>query len=199
MEIFKNIGITAVTSVVSIVVLFLLTKLMGSKQVSQMTAFDYIVGITIGSVAAELATDLEEPTQPLTALIIYGFAAFGISVLTSKSIRARGAVTGKPLILLEDGVIFRENLKKARLDLNEFLTYTRMSGYFDLSQVQTAVLEHNGVVSFLPKEPYRHALGHGPEAQAEPCADAVRHGWKAAAEKHRAGRQRGGLGPPDAA
>ena len=83
MEIFKNIGITAVTSVVSIVVLFLLTKLMGSKQVSQMTAFDYIVGITIGSVAAELATDLEEPTQPLTALIIYGFAAFGISVLTS--------------------------------------------------------------------------------------------------------------------
>lgn len=157
MEIFKNIGITAVTSVVSIVVLFLLTKLMGSKQVSQMTAFDYIVGITIGSVAAELATDLEEPTQPLTALIIYGFAAFGISVLTSKSIRARGAVTGKPLILLEDGVIFRENLKKARLDLNEFLTYTRMSGYFDLSQVQTAVLEHNGVVSFLPKEPYRPA------------------------------------------
>lgn len=157
MEILQNIGITIGTSAVSIVVLFLLTKLMGSKQVSQMTAFDYIIGITIGSVAAELATDLEEPTQPLTALIIYGLAAFGISVLTSKSIRARGAVTGRPLILLEDGVIFRENLKKARLDLNEFLTYSRISGYFDLNQVQTAVFEHNGVVSFLPKEPYRPA------------------------------------------
>jgi len=156
-EILQKIGLTAATSAVSIAVLFLMTKLIGNRQMSQMSMFDYITGITIGSVAAELATELEEPVKPLTALIIYGLAAFGIALLTNKSIHVRKVVTGKPLMLLDGGVIYRDNLKKARLDMNEFLTYARMGGFFDLNQVQTAVLEHNGVISFLPKEPYRPA------------------------------------------
>ena len=124
-ELLNQVGMTGLTTLLSIVVIFLLAKLMGTKQVSQMTMFDYVVGITIGSIAAELATELEEPA--------------------------------KPLILLENGVIYRENLKKARLDLNEFLTYCRIGGWFDLNQLQSAVLEHNGVVSFLPKETDRPA------------------------------------------
>ena len=153
----EQIGLTILTTLLSIGVLFLLTKLMGAKQVSQMTMFDYVVGITIGSAAAELATELETPTKPLTALIVYGIVAVCISLLTSKSLKARSVVTGKPLILLEDGVIYRENLKKAKLDLNEFLTYCRIGGWFDLNQLQTAVFEHNGTVSFLPKEADRPA------------------------------------------
>jgi uncharacterized membrane protein YcaP (DUF421 family) len=108
-------------------------------------------------VAAELATELEEPAKPLTALIVYGVSAVVISVLTNKSLKVRSLVTGKPLVLLENGVIYRENLKKARLDLNEFLTFCRIGGWFDLNQLQAAVLEHNGVVSFLPKETDRPA------------------------------------------
>lgn len=157
METLAQVGWTAAAAVGSLVVLFLLAKLMGNKQVSQMTLFDYIIGITIGSIAAELATELEAPAKPLTALIIYGLAATGISLLTSKSIKARSMVTGKPLVLLDNGVIYRENLKKARLDLNEFLTYCRIGGWFDLNQLQSAVLEHNGVVSFLPREKDRPA------------------------------------------
>ena len=148
---------TVGSAVGSLVVLFLLEKLMGNKQVSQMTMFDYVVGITIGSIAAELATELEEPVKPLTALVVYGVVAAGISVLTSKSVKAQSLITGKPLVLLEDGVIYRENLKKARLDLNEFLTYCRIGGWFDLNQLHAAVLEHNGAVSFLPKETDRPA------------------------------------------
>lgn len=157
MEILMQMGQTILTTLLSIVVIFLLAKLMGTKQVSQMTMFDYVVGITIGSVAAELATELEEPVKPLTALILYGLVAVLISILTSKSIRARTMVTGKPLVLLENGVIYRKNLQKARLDLNEFLTYCRIGGWFDLNQLQAAVLEHNGIVSFLPKETDRPA------------------------------------------
>ena len=157
MQLLLQIGLTILTSLLSIVVLFLLAKLMGSKQVSQMTMFDYVVGITIGSIAAELATELEEPLRPLTALIVYGVTAFVISILTNKFLKVRSIVTGKPLVLLENGVIYRENLKKARLDLNEFLTYCRIGGWFDLNQLQSAVLEHNGVVSFLPKEAGRPA------------------------------------------
>lgn len=152
-----QLGQTVLAALLSIVAIFLLTKLMGTKQVSQMTMFDYVVGITIGSIAAELATELKDPVRPLAAMIVYAFTAVGISVLTNKSIRLRTAVTGKPLVLLENGVIYRENLKKARLDLHEFLTYCRIGGWFDLNQLQSAVLEHNGVVSFLPKETERPA------------------------------------------
>lgn len=154
---WEKIGMTALTTLLSIVVLFFLTKLMGAKQVSQMTMFDYAVGITIGSVAAELATDLEDPVDSLTALIIYGLAAFGITLWTEKSLKARRVISGKPIILMENGQIYRDNLKKARMDLSEFLTYCRIEGWFDLNQIQCAVMEHNGVISFLPKETARPA------------------------------------------
>lgn len=157
MEILQDMGGTVLTTLLSIAALFLLTKLMGAKQVSQMTMFDYVTGITIGSAAAELATELEKPHKPLTALVVYALAAVAISLLTSKSLKARAALTGKPLVLLENGVIYRENLKKAKLDLNEFLTYCRAGGWFDLNQLQAAVFEHNGTVSFLPRETERPA------------------------------------------
>ena len=167
METLKEIGLVSLTTVLSLVVLFLLTKLMGARQVSQMTMFDYVEGITIGSVAAELATDLDTPLNSLTALVIYGLAAVGISLWTNRSLKARRILTGKPLVLLEDGVIYRDHLKKARLDLNEFLTFCRIGGWFDLNQLQTAILEHNGIVSILPKETNRPAtpadLGQTPK------------------------------------
>ena len=156
-EILSQAGLTLLTALVSIAVMFLLTKLMGTKQVSQMTMFDYVTGITVGSIAAELATELEEPVKPLTAMVVYGLVAVGISIATCKSLKLRAWITGKPLVLLENGVIYRKNLKKAKLDLSEFLTYCRIGGWFDLSQLQTAVLEHNGTVSFLPKEKDRPA------------------------------------------
>lgn len=157
MEMLLELGQTLLATLGSIAVLFLLTRMMGSRQVSQMTMFDYAIGITFGSIAAELATELETPLRPLAAMVIYGLVAVGIAALTNHSLKARRLMTGKPLVLLEGGVIYRENLKKARLDLSEFLTYCRIGGWFDLNQLQAAVLEHNGVVSFLPKETDRPA------------------------------------------
>ncbi len=166
MQAVWEMGKTALLTLGALAVLFLLTKGMGARQVSQMTVFDYVVGITIGSMAAELATGLEQPLRPLTALVVCGAAAAAISRLTSASIRLRTLVTGRPLVLLEDGVLYRENLKKAKLDLSEFLTYCRISGWFDLAQLHAAVLEHNGAISFLPREGHRPAtpadLGRSP-------------------------------------
>ena len=113
MDILRSLGGTALTTLLSLIVMFLLTKLMGSKQVSQMTLFDYVVGITIGSIAAELATELEDPERPLLAMVLWGLAAWGISVLGNKSLRARAFLSGKPLVLLDQGVIRRDNLKRA--------------------------------------------------------------------------------------
>ena len=153
MEFLQILG----TTLLSLVVLFLLTKLMGNKQISQLTMFDYITGITIGSVAAELATELENPVRPLEAMVIYGLIAMLISYCSSKSNRMRGILGGKPIILLQNGVLNKGKLKQAKLDINEFLTMARLAGFFDLSQVQTAVFEQNGNVSFLPKAQYRPA------------------------------------------
>lgn len=140
-------------SIGSIVVLFLLTKLMGYRQMSELSMFDYINGITIGSIAAEMATSLEESfVEPLTAMVVYGVITTLLSYISSKSIKARKIITGKALILMDKGTIYEKNLSKAKIDINELLTQCRINGYFDISKVQTAILEDNGKISFLPVE-----------------------------------------------
>ncbi len=139
------------TSLASLLVLFLLCKLMGNKQISQLSMFDYIVGISIGSIAAEMATELEQPWYSALAMIIFGLFALLVSILTSKWLWLRRAMTGQPILLMDAGVILRENMKKARFDLSDFLTLCRIQGYFDISDIQTAIMEENGTVSFLPK------------------------------------------------
>ncbi len=119
--------------------------------------FDYITGITIGSIAAELATNLEEFEKPLIAMIVYGLVACCISIVTCKSLALRKFFSGKPVVLYENGKLYEKNLGAAKMDINEFLTQCRVAGYFDLAQLQTAVLETNGQVSFLPLEAERPA------------------------------------------
>lgn len=142
----------ALASLFSLVFMFFLTKLMGYKQVAQMSIFDYVEGITLGSVAAELATELETPWRPALAMAVYGLAGLLISLLTNKSLKARRGINGKPEILMEHGVIHREALKRAKMDVNEFLTACRTAGYFDVNDVEIAVLESNGTVNILPVE-----------------------------------------------
>ena len=145
----------AITAFVSICILFLLTKLMGQKQVSQLSMFDYIVGISIGSIAAELASEIENPEKPLVAMIIFGVFAYIISIITEKSTRTRRLINGAPIILLRRNIIYRDKLKKARLDVNDLLMACREKGYFNLSDIELVLLEHNGTVSILPKETKR--------------------------------------------
>lgn len=142
----------AVLSITSLIVLFILTKLMGNKEMSQLSMFDYIIGITIGSIAAEMATALENDFwQPLLAMIIYALASIVISFTSYKSLKARRFIYGSTLILLDNGELYFKNFKKGKLDLDEFLMLCRINGYFNLSDIQTALLENNGKISFIPK------------------------------------------------
>lgn len=145
----------AFISVISVITLFLLTKLMGNKQISQLSMFDYIIGISIGSIAAEFATELENPERTLVAMIIYAVSAYLVSLVTGKSTHMRKIIIGKPLILFDKGKLYRENFKKAKIDISDFLTHCRNQGYFDLSQMHTAVFEYNGSISILPTEANR--------------------------------------------
>ncbi len=147
-----------ILSLVSIVTLFILSKLMGNKEMSQLSMFDYIIGITIGSIAAELSTALEDNfIEPLIAMIVYALASIIISILSNKSIKIRRFFTGTSLVLLDNGKLYRRNFTKAKLDINEFLMQCRTNGYFHLSDIQTAILEANGKISFLPTSEKRPA------------------------------------------
>lgn len=153
MEIVKVL----LTSVLSVGALFAMAKIMGHKQMSQLDFFDYISGITIGSIAAELATELEEPLRPLIAIAVYGAVAVLLSKITSLFPKSRKFINGTPTILMNNGKLYRENLKKAKLDLSEFMVMCRQQGYFDLNDIQTAVFEFNGRLSILPVSKKRPA------------------------------------------
>lgn len=143
------------TAVLSFVTLFLTAKYMGHKQISQLDFFDYIAGITIGSIAAEMATELEEPWKPFVAMIIYGGATLLLSIISIKFPRTRKYLNGTPTILMDNGKLYRENLKKAKLDLSEFMVMCRQQGYFDLTNIQTAIFEYNGKLTILPQSAQR--------------------------------------------
>ncbi len=137
------------TSLLSIVSIFVLTKLIGQRQVSQMTIFDYINGITVGSVAAELATEIEDPIKPLISMLIFGVFGVAVNLMISKCPRVRRFINGDPIIIFEDGHFYRDNMRRAKLDIGDFLSQCRIAGIFDLSQLTSAVLEQNGAISFL--------------------------------------------------
>lgn len=151
MDILKVI----LTALLSALALFIIAKIMGHKQMAQLDFFDYISGITIGSIAAELATELEEPWKPLVAMVVYGIVSLSLSVIIGKSPRMRRIINGTPIIVMNQGKLYRKNMKKAKLDLNEFLVMCRQSGYFNLSDIQTAVFEYNGKLTILPTSKQR--------------------------------------------
>lgn len=161
------------TAVLSIIELFILTKIMGKRQMSQLSLFDYINGITIGSIAAEIAVQpLDEFWKPAIALAIYGLFAVIFSFAANKSIVFRRLFVGRSMILMDNGNIFKKNFSKSKLDINEFLTQCRINGYFNPDDLQTVVMEANGQLSFLPRAKKRPAnpedLNLQPEKEKSP-------------------------------
>lgn len=139
-------------SVFSVLVLFLLTKLMGFRQISQLSFYDYIIGISIGSVAADMASDVQADLMfTLVPMVVYALISVGLSFWTNKSIKARRILSGTPIILIQNGKILTGGLKQARYDIDDLLAECRSSGYFDVNDLAFAVMEHTGNISFLPK------------------------------------------------
>lgn len=161
------------TSTLSLFIMFLLCRLNGKRQISQMTMFDYINSITIGSIAAELATNLEQWERPLTAMVIYGLITVGVNKLNCISLTARQLFNGKPTVIMKNGKIDRKQLVKANIDLNEFLTQCRVAGYWNLNQLRAVLLEPNGHFSFLPGEPFRPLTPN--DMEITPAAETLWH------------------------
>ena len=163
-------------SVISVIVLFLLTKIMGRRQVSQLSLFDYVNGISFGSIAAEIAISKnnEDVLIGIVAMAVYTLVALAFDNLSNASIRLRRFLEGVPIVLVEHGKMYEKNFSRAKIDVNEFLMSCRKEGYFDVSEIDTAIFEPNGMISILPKPeastPRAKDLGVSPPDHGLPAA-----------------------------
>lgn len=147
---------TTYRAFISLIALFFITKLIGKKQVSQLSLFDYVVGISIGNFAAEMTINLESSEiNGIVAVSIFGIIAFTVSYLTMKSAKIRKFFAGSPTVLVQEGKIITKNMRKVRFDVDDLLEVCRCNGYFNLNEIEYALMEANGEISFLPKADYK--------------------------------------------
>lgn len=142
-------------SLVSLIVLFLITKAIGKKQVSELSLFDYVIGISIGNFAAEMIMNFDNNYyNGIVAMITFGFIAWLVSYFTMKSMVLRRIIIGTPTVLIQNGKIIEKNLRKMMIDINDLLEQCRSNGTFDINEIEYAIMEANGKISILPKKEY---------------------------------------------
>ena len=142
-------------SLFSLLTLFPITKLIGKKQVSELSLFDYVIGISIGNFTAEMTMGLNNQyINGVVAIFTFGIISWLVSRLTMKSIILRRILIGTPTIIIQEGKIIKENMKKLNIDINDLLEQCRNNGTFDISQIEYAIMEVNGKISIMLKPEY---------------------------------------------
>ena len=141
-----------INSFVSFVYLFIISKILGKKQIAQLEFIDYTVGISLGSIAAQMSTDSETPFYYyLIAMSIFFLLALLTAIVGRKNTFLKRLLKGKPSTLIYDGKINYGALKKNRIDVNDLLSMLREKEFFDVADVAYAVFEPSGELSVLPK------------------------------------------------
>ncbi|PLT33507.1 DUF421 domain-containing protein [Bacillus sp. V5-8f] len=136
-----------------LIVLFLITKLLGKKQISQLSFFEYVNGITIGSIGAEMVTGLEHRILiGVLAIVTFAAVPFAVGFISLKNRPFRNFVEGKGSIFIKDGKIMEDNLRKERYTTDELLELLRKRNVFQVSDVEFAVLEPTGDLNVLLKK-----------------------------------------------
>lgn len=148
--------VVLVRGIIGFFTLFIFTRLLGKQQISQLTFFDYVLGITIGSTASTLTTDLNSSAWPhwigiLTWIVLVLILQWG----TIKSRKASQYINGMPTVVIMKGKVMENEMRKMRYNLSDLLEQLRQKDVFDISQVEFAVLESNGNLSVLKKSPYQ--------------------------------------------
>lgn len=145
-----------IRSVLAFVWLFFLTRLVGRKQVSELSFTEYVVGITIGSIAAQASTDPQNRfLDGVVGVAVWALAAVGLSYVQLKSKAARKFIEGEPIVVIARGKISEQGLRQARLSTSELMDLLRQRDVFDLQQVDWALLETDGQLTVLKKPEYQ--------------------------------------------
>lgn len=141
------------TSALSFVALFIIAKLLGKKQVGELDFIDYVVGISIGSIAAEMATNTADKPfyDYLISFAVYFLLTLIIDILSTKTNLLKKFFKGSPLVIIKDGKIDYEQLKKSKLDINDIISLAREKNYFNFDDIAYGIFETDGTLSILPK------------------------------------------------
>jgi len=149
--------------------LLILARILGKKQLGQLTFFHYTTGITFGSIASEIAAQAETPfTDGLIALIWWSVLTYLMTIITIKSKKARVLIDDKPTIVIQNGLILESALKKNRLHMDELTMMLREQAVFSVQDVQYALLETTGKLSVLPKPAEQPATKQDVKADVTP-------------------------------
>lgn len=136
-----------------LIILFLVTKMLGKKQLSQLSFFEYVAGISIGSIGAEVVMGLERNiVHGILGILVFAGIPFLAGMISLKSKKFRDIMEGKGTIFIEDGKIMEDNLKKERYTTDELLELLRKKSVFQVADVEFAVLEASGDLSVLLKK-----------------------------------------------
>ncbi|WP_147535216.1 DUF421 domain-containing protein [Bacillus marasmi] len=142
-----------VRSIFFVVILLLITKILGKKQISELSFFEYVTGISIGSIGAEVAVGLERSfLHGIIAILVFAAIPFFSGLLSLKSKAFRNFVEGKATVFIKDGKIMEDNLKKERYTTDELLELLRKKDVFQLADVEFAILEATGDLSVMLKK-----------------------------------------------
>ncbi|KKI93675.1 membrane protein [Bacillus sp. SA1-12] len=135
--------------------LFILTRILGKTQITQITTFDFISALVLGELVGNAIFDDEVGVvQILYAVIIWGLLIFILEIITQKWSKTRGLLEGNPSIIIHKGKIIRESMKKNKLDINQLQHLIRSKGAFSIRELEYAILETDGTVSILKKPSY---------------------------------------------
>lgn len=148
--------VVLVRSVIGFFTLLIFARILGKQQISQLTFFDYVLGITIGSIAATLTTDLSSRAWPhWVGLLSWAGLGFLMELITNKWIYAGKYIDGEPTIVIMNGRIMEKSLKKMKYRGTDLMELLRNKDVFDLNQVEYAFIEPNGQLSVLKKAQYQ--------------------------------------------
>lgn len=147
-----NMFDVVVRGIITYLFTLLLTRLMGRKLISQMTFFDFVVGVSMESMAANLSIGKDNSIINATSsLITFTILTILVGYANIKSIRVRKIVNSEPIILIDKGNIVVNNMKRARITIDQLNMKLRENNFFYLSDVEFALLENDGKLSVLPK------------------------------------------------
>ncbi|MBY0596775.1 DUF421 domain-containing protein [Bacillus bingmayongensis] len=135
-----------------LVILFSMTKLLGKRQISQLSFFEYVAGLTIGNIAAEVTTGLERNFwHGVSSMLVFSLVPFFAGMVALKNKRLRNFIEGKATIFIKDGKVLEDNLKKENYTIDELLELLRKKNAFNIADVEYAVLESGGELNVLLK------------------------------------------------
>jgi Predicted membrane protein len=143
-------------TVMAVIILFIMTRILGKRQISQLSLFEYITGISIGNLAAYLSLDTDTNwILGVVALSVWVSMSLGIEFLQMKSKKARELLDGKPTIIIQNGKILEANMKRERITSDELLELLRTKDIFDVSQVEFAIMDTSGELNVLLKKEHQ--------------------------------------------